>query len=549
MKLALLLICFTLPAVLAMSEQADVVLKNCTVITMESSQPRAGAVAVKGNRIAWVGEGSGTSAWIGKNTKIMDLNGAFVYPGLIESHAHILSLGNSRMNIDLVGTPDKKSALDKVGERAAKAGKGEWIQGRGWDQNDWPVKEFPTAADLDAVAPNNPVVLGRVDGHAVWVNSRALQVAGITATTKDPDGGKILRDAKGNPSGVLVDMAVDLVTAKVKTLTMDETVQRIRLTMQEALQKGVTMITDAGSGENGNKDLEAFRSLAAKGDLPLRIYSMVWMPGEAGEAQLRTGPEQDGPYLDVRCLKLILDGALGSRGAALLAPYSDDPGNTGLLIWKEPDLMAVLGRAKARGLQVGIHAIGDRANRMVLDAYEKTGVQGLRWRIEHAQVLAPSDIPRFAALDVIASMQPIHATSDGPWATDRLGPERVKGAYAWRSLLDLHTLIAGGSDAPVEDINPLWGIYAAITRQDHAGKPDGGWHPEQIVTREEALRMYTIDAAYAAFREKELGSIKAGKLADIVVLPDNLLSCDPKAMVNMKVLYTIVGGQVRYSAK
>lgn len=552
MKFGLLLLFFSLPAVFAMSaapktiEQADLVLKNCTVITMEPSRPRAGAVAVKGERILWLGESPDASAWIGKNTRVLDLNGAFVYPGLIESHAHILSLGNSRMNIDLVGTPDKNAVVEKVRERASRTAKGEWIQGRGWDQNDWPVKEFPTAPDLDAAAPDNPVVLGRVDGHAVWVNSRALQAAGITAATKDPDGGKILRDAKGNPSGVLVDMAVDLVTSKMKVLTMDETTQRIRLALREALEKGITMITDAGSGENGGKDLEAYRALAARRDLSLRIYSMVWMPGDAGAALLRMGPENDGPYLDVRCLKLIVDGALGSRGAALLAPYSDDPANTGLLIWKEPELMDVLQRAKAKGLQVGIHAIGDRANRMVLDAYEKIGVQGLRWRVEHAQVLAPADIPRFAALDVIASMQPVHATSDGPWATDRLGPERVKGAYAWRSLLDQHTVIAGGSDAPVEDINPLWGIYAAITRQDHSGKPDGGWHPEQIVTREEALRMYTLDAAHAAFRDLDLGSIKEGKLADLVVLPQNLLTCDPKAMVDMKVLYTIVGGQVRY---
>ena len=251
-------------------------------------------------------------------------------------------------------------------------------------------------------------------------------------------------------------------------------------------------------------------------------------------------------YLQARAIKLVIDGAMGSRGAYMLEPYSDDPGNTGLLMWKDADLMKVLTQSKQKGIQVGIHAIGDRANRMVLDAYEKIGVKGLRWKIEHAQILAPSDIPRFTEIDVIASMQPIHATADRPWAESRLGPVRVKGTYAWRSLLNYKTIIAGGSDAPVEDINPIWGIYAAITRQDHKGQPPNGWDPEQIVTREEALRMYTTDAAYASFHEKELGSLKAGKWADLIVLPKNLLTCDPKDMIDMKVLYTIVGGKIRY---
>lgn len=549
MKLWLLVCWLVLPAALALGEQADLVLKNGAIITMESDQPRAQAVAVKGDRIVWVGDAGSAASWIGKSTRVIDLQGAFVYPGFIESHAHIQSLGDSRMMIELVGTPDKSAVVELVRARVARTAKGDWIRGHGWDQNDWPVKEFPTASDLDAVSPNNPVVLGRVDGHACWVNSRALQVAGITAQTKDPDGGKILRDKSGNPTGVFVDNAMELVLSKMKSLTLEESIQRVRLALKEASQKGITLINDAGSGNSGSRDLDAFKALAAKDELPVRIFSMAWMPSKAGEDLLKTGPQNYGPYLDERSIKMILDGALGSRGAALLQPYSDDPGNQGLLMWKEPDLIDVLRRAKEKGLQVGIHAIGDRANRMVLDAYEKTGVRGLRWRIEHAQVIAPSDIARFAALDVIASMQPIHATSDGPWATDRLGPDRVKGAYAWRSLLDAHTTIAGGSDAPVEDINPLWGIYAAITRQDHSGKPEGGWHPEQLVTREEALRMYTAAGAFTAFHEKDLGSIKTGKLADFTILPENLLTCDPKSMITMKVLYTIVGGRVRYAAE
>lgn len=549
MKIVWLLLMFLVPAVMSLAEQADLILKNGAVITMEKETPRAQAVAIKGDRIVWVGDTDSAGAWIGKNTKQIDLKGAFVYPGFIESHAHIESLGSLRMNIDLVGTPDKKAIVDLVRARASSAAKGAWILGRGWDQNDWPVKEFPVAGDLDAVSPDNPVVLGRVDGHACWINSRALAIAGITADTKDPDGGKVIRDTSGKPTGVLVDNAMELVLSKMKMLTLDESIQRVQLALKEAAQKGITLITDAGSGRDGSNDLEAFKTLAARNELPVRVYSMAWMPSQTGKTLLSTGPQHFGPYLEERCVKLIMDGALGSRGAALLQPYSDDPGNSGLLMWKEQDLLEVLRLAKQKGIQVAIHSIGDRANRQVLDAYEKTNARDLRWRIEHAQVLAPEDLPRFAKLDVIASMQPTHATSDGPWAGDRLGPDRVKGAYAWRSLLDLKTTIAGGSDAPVEDINPLWGIYAAITRQDHSGKPEGGWHPEQRVTREEALRIYTTSAAYAAFREKELGSIKVGKLADFTVLPLDLLSCDPKAMIDMRVLYTIVGGKIRHSSE
>lgn len=525
------------------AEEADLVLKNGTVITMDESIPEASAVAVKGDRIIWVGNTTEADIWIGKKTRVLDLDGGFVYPGLIESHAHIVGLGQTRSILDLVGTTDKATIAKKVQDRAKKTSKRAWILGRGWDQNDWVIKEFPTAADLDSATPNHPVCLGRIDGHAVWVNSEAMKLAGITSSTKDPDGGKIHRDAQGNPTGILVDAATSLVEHVISPPSHEDLIRFTRTALNEAARKGITMIQDAGSSKEA---LDAFRELASAGQLPVRIYSLVSYGSPFTESYLNQGPANYGPYLDVRALKLYMDGALGSRGAALLEPYTDDPKNSGLLLMQQDKLMEVLQRAHKSGIQVGIHAIGDRANRMVLDAYEKIGVQGLRWRIEHVQVLAPSDIPRLAKLDVIASMQPTHATSDGPWATDRLGPERVKGAYAWRSLLDRKTIIAGGSDAPVEDINPLWGIYAAITRQDHQGKPEDGWHPEQLVTRNEALRMFTVDATYAAFREKELGSIRTGKLADFVVLPENLLTCDPKKLIDMKVRYTITGGKIRY---
>ncbi len=525
------------------ADEADLVLKNGTMITMDESLPEASAVAVKGERIVWVGNSSEADQWVGKKTHVLDLHGGFVYPGFIESHAHIVGLGQTRSILDLVGTTDIATIAKKVQDRAKNTSKGAWILGRGWDQNDWVIKEFPTAADLDSAAPNHPVCLERIDGHAVWVNSDAIKLAGITASTKDPDGGKIHRDAQGNPTGILVDAAVSLLEPVIPPPSHEDLIRFTRTALDEAARKGITMIQDAGSSKEA---LNAFRELASTGELPVRIYSLVSYGSPFTESYLDQGPANYGPYLDVRALKLFMDGALGSRGAALLEPYTDDPKNSGLLLMQQDKLMEVLQRARKSGIQVGIHAIGDRADRMVLDAYEKVGVKGLRWRIEHVQVLAPSDIPRLAKLDVIASMQPTHATSDGPWAKDRLGPERVKGAYAWRSLLDRKTIIAGGSDAPVEDINPLWGIYAAITRQDHQGKPEGGWHPEQLVTRNEALRMFTVDAAYAAFREKELGSIRAGRLADFVVLPENLLRCDPRKMIDMKVQYTITGGKIRY---
>jgi hypothetical protein len=522
---------------------ADLVLKNGIVITMEASQPKATAIAIGGDKILWIGDSSKAQTWIGPKTKVVDLEGAFVYPGFIDSHAHVTGLGDSRTKLDLVGTPDKQSVVKMVQEATQTTPKGEWIRGRGWDQNDWPEKKFPSAADLDPITPENPVVLLRVDGHAHWVNTAALRLAGITKDTKDPEGGLIERDADGNPTGILVDNAMDLLDAAVPTLTQQQVQSRIQIALQEASGKGITMIHDAGESET---QIEAFKALAASGRLPVRVYGMIGLPDPYCENLVKDGPKNFGPFYELRSVKLYEDGALGSRGAALLAPYSDDPANSGLMRMTEDQLLPLLMLAKKGGFQVGVHAIGDRANRLVLDAYSKMNVNGLRWRIEHAQVLSQSDIPRLALWGVIASMQPTHATSDMPWAEDRVGPDRIKGAYAWQSLLQHKTVIAGGSDAPVEDCNPLWGIYAAITRQDHDGLPKGGWHPEQSVSREEALRMFTIDGAYAAFRENELGSLKVGKLADLTVLPKNLLTCDPHDMIDMKVTYTIVGGQLQH---
>jgi predicted amidohydrolase YtcJ len=526
------------------AEQADLVLKNGAVTTMEEAQPKAMAVAIAGDKIVWVGEDSQVDSWIGTQTKVIDLKGAFVYPGLIDSHAHIIGLGGKQVEIDLLGTENKESIIRMVADRVAKAKKGEWIIGSSWDQNDWPVKEFPTRQDLDPVSPDNPVVLERIDGHAYWVNSAAIRLAGITAKTADPVGGKIYRDAQGNATGVFVDNAMAFISKVRPPLTKDEVKERIHAALQESARKGITMIHDAGQSSS---DVSAFKELAQQNALPVRVYGMYMVENLNQVKDLDAFPENFGPYYEVRAIKMYIDGAMGSRGAALLSPYSDDPQNSGLVMWNQNEMVQALQGVKKRGIQACIHAIGDKGNRMVLDAYEQLGVRDLRWRIEHVQMLALSDVPRFTEIGVIASMQPTHATSDMPWTPDRIGPERMKGSYAWRSLLEQKTIIAGGSDAPVEDINPLWGLYSAITRQDHKGQPEGGWLPHQKVTRMEALRMFTIDAAYAAFREKELGSIKAGKLADLIVLPQDLLTCEPKAMIDMQVLYTIVGGKIRYA--
>lgn len=527
-----------------MTVDADILLRNGCVITMETSIPQATAVAIKGDRIAWVGNEAGAEK-ISKNAQMIDLEGACVYPGFIDSHAHIIPLGITKVqHLDLLHTFSKNEVMDIIKKEAQKAKPGDWICGLGWDEDKWPIKELPNASDLDAVSPENPVLLIRIDTHSAWVNSQVLKIAGITALTPDTEGGKIYRDSKGNPAGILLDDALRKVYDIMPTPSFDETLHLTLNVLRDCSSKGITMIHNAVTFA---MDFEVFKKLSDENLLPLRIYAMVMLPDKLGESFLKSGPKKYGPCLEVRCIKLFMDGALGSRGAALIEPYEDDTQNHGLTLWKETELIKLLKKVKKKGFQAGAHVIGDYANRLLLDAYEKVGVKDLRWRAEHAQMIHPSDIKRFGEIGVIAAMQPLHATMDMAWIEKRIGTKRTKeGAFAWRSLLDSHAIIAGGSDAPVVDINPLLGIHAAITRQNLEGKPDGGWLPEQRMTREEALRAYTINGAYAAFREHELGSIKPGKLADLVVLPENLLTCDAKKMLDMKVLYTIFNGRIMH---
>ncbi len=522
---------------------ADILLRNGLCITMDESLPEATALAICGDRIAWVGDESQCQTWIGPQTQVINLQGAYVYPGFIDTHAHIVPLGLTKnLHLNLRGLSDKEAVLQKIKGEVLSSPPGQWILGIGWDEDSWPEKKLPCAADLDRVAPDNPVLLIRIDTHSAWVNSLALKGAGIHSGTPDPEGGKIYRNGDGKPSGILLDHAMHLVFDSMPKPDLEETVQLTRHVLEDCLKTGITMIHNAVTPE---VDWEALKILAARQELPIRVYAMALIPGAVGEALIKSTPLHFGSFLEMRCIKFFMDGAMGSRGAAMLEDYQDDPGNKGLILWKREDLLPMLSQAKAAGFQVAFHAIGDRANREVLDAYEQVDAAGLRWRIEHVQLITPEDMGRLAALDIIAAMQPLHLPADMAWFADRVGETRARqGAFAWRALLDHGVRIAGGSDAPVVEVNPLLGIYAACTRQDLQGNPAEGWYPEQCVTRKEALRMYTIDAAYSCYREHELGSLTPGKLADVVVLPEHLLHCHVKALIDMPVLYTIVNGCV-----
>jgi predicted amidohydrolase YtcJ len=525
---------------------ADLVLEGGVVITLDDARPRATAIAVRGGRIVAVGGKTDVKPLIGRGTRRIDLKGRTVVPGLTDAHVHVEGLGTALERLDLVGATSLEQALARVAEAAKKAPAGEWLQGRGWDQNDWPEKRFPTAADLDRVAGGRPVFLVRVDGHAAWASSEALVRAGISAKTTDPEGGRILRDAAGEPTGVLVDKAMALVTAFIPEPSREVRKRRLAAGMKACARAGLTSVHDAGV-QLGVVGL--YKELLAEGAMPVRVYVML-RADEFLDGGAFLTPEiglGDG-RLTVRSIKVVADGALGSRGALLLAPYSDEPGTRGLATIEPERLQAVLERALAQGFQVATHAIGDAANRAVLDAYEAAfGAAGgarRRFRVEHAQVLAPADVPRFKAMGVIPSMQPTHGTSDMYWAGDRLGPERAKGAYLWKTFVAQGVPVAGGSDAPVEDIAVLPGLYAAVTRQDAKGWPEGGWHPAERVGILDALRMFATSAAFAAFEEEDRGTIAPGKRADLTVFTRDVTMIPPAQILATRVAMTVVGGQV-----
>ncbi len=505
------------------------------------------AIVVVDGRIHDVGAADAIRAAHPK-AAIVDASRATILPGLTDAHGHLYGLGLSLDTVKLAGSASYDEVIARVRERAARAKPGEWILGRGWDQNRWAVKEFPTAAALDAAISDHPVWLRRVDGHAGLANSQAMRAAGITAATKDPAGGRIIRDANGNPTGVFVDTAQELIEHVVPPPSFELRKARVREAAEFIASNGLTEMHDAGAEAD---TIKAVRELVDEGNLPIRVYQMVSdeIP-TLGEWLMRKPLIGYKDHLTVRSVKLYADGALGSRGAALLAPYSDDPGNVGLDVSTKEHILDVARRALAAGFQVNTHAIGDRAVRSVIDAYEEAGVTpAKRFRIEHLQVVSPSDFPRLGKLGIIASMQPTHATSDMGWAEARLGPERIKGAYAWRTVLKNDARLALGSDFPVEDVNPFFGIYSAVTRQDQQGNPPGGWYPEQRLTLAEAVRGFTSDAAYAAFEETSRGTIEPGKLADFTIVDGDFYAMPAADLFKTKVVMTVVGGKVVYQAK
>jgi predicted amidohydrolase YtcJ len=481
----------------------------------------------------------------------VDGGGRTLLPGLIDAHGHVMSLGYAATQIDLSGTKTLAAALDAVKQFAPQHRDAAWIRGRGWNQAIWKLGRFPTAKELDAVTGDRPAWLERVDGHAGWANSAALKAAGIDKATADPPGGRIERDADGNPTGVFVDGAMDLVDKVTPPPSAAESAAALDAALATMARVGMTGVGDAGIDA---ATFALYRRYADAHKLTTRIYAMIGGTGTDFDALSKDGPLSGygGDFLSLAAVKLYADGALGSRGAALLAPYSDDPKNSGLLFHPQDEMNAMIAKALGKGYQVCIHAIGDRGNREVLDGFaaayrDNPGFADRRNRVEHAQVVAVEDIPRFKTLQLIASMQPTHATSDMNMAEDRIGAERLKGAYAWRTFLDQGTIIAGGSDFPVESPNPFFGIHAAVTRQDHDNRPPGGWHPEQKMTLLEAFRAFTLDAAYAEHQEKKLGSLEPGKWADFIVVDRDIFKVAPEKIWSTQVQETWVGGKQVYA--
>lgn len=547
---------------------ADLVIKGGTIYTVEPGSPTVEAVAVVGDSIVYAGDLKGLTVYEGELTKLIDLQGKTMTPGFIEGHGHFMGLGYNELNLDLMNITSYEEMVEKVKEAVAKAQPGQWIVGRGWHQDKWTkkpeklVKGFQTHELLSEVSPDNPVYLRHASGHAGFANAKAMQIAGVNQlsiekldTELGEEGGEIILDELGNPTGLFNERAQSLITSHIPENTAETDAQALELAIAASLRSGITSFHDAGvSREN----IELFRKFRAEGKLNTRLYVMLTgFDSELLYEWFRKGPEIDSSHwLTIRAIKLNCDGALGSRGAWLLEPYSDRPDFQGMATLSMDTVLKISKEGLKYGFQICSHAIGDRANREILDRYElafgenPTQAVNHRYRIEHAQHLSPLDIPRFGKLGVIAAMQAIHLSSDRPWAMDRLGEKRIKeGAYMWQSLLESGAVIVNGTDVPVEPISPIASFFASVTRQTLKGEPVGGFEPEEKMTREQALRSYTLDAAFGAFEESIKGSIKPGKLADFTVFTKDLMTVPDSEILTTEVALTIVGGKVLYEKK
>jgi predicted amidohydrolase YtcJ len=532
----------------AAQDAADLVLRHGTLYPVSAPGSLPGSIAVRAGRIVYVGDDAGVGPFVGPRSEVIELGGRAVMPGLIDAHSHLEGLGAFLEQVDLTGADSYDEVIRRVAAAAAKAPAGAWVRGRGWDQNRWPDKSFPTHGPLSAAVPGHPVWLERVDGHASLLNAAAMRAVRLTAADSDPSGGRILRDADGAPTGVLVDSATSIYEDRVPPPSAADRERHLKAGGRAAASLGLTTVTDMGVGA---ESAAAYRALQARHELPVRVAAF-WSGSDPRLLDwLSGGPwRSDDAFLSLRGVKLYADGALGSRGAALVEAYSDDAGNLGLVVTPSAELERVAWEARKRGFQVAIHAIGDRGNLIALDALE-AALEGaphpeLRWRIEHVQIVRRQDLERMGKLGIIASMQPTHATSDMPWVPARLGASRLDRAYPWRTALNAGARLALGSDFPVERPDPLLGLYAAVTRQDLDGKPAGGWLPDQRLTREEALRGFTADAAWSLFLDDQVGTLEVGKRADLVVFAHDPMTVPAAEIPRARVDLTVVDGRVVY---
>lgn len=543
-----LLYLFSITILLACNKpESTIIFHNANGYTLQNDElVEFSTLVVTGGKVVEIGDDTIIETYEGKH---VDVNGKTLLPGMIDAHGHVMGLGYQELQVNLMGIETLEETLEAVREYAESNPELEWIQGRGWNQTLWPENEFPTAEDLDRVVSDRPVWLSRVDGHAGWGNSMAMRLGGISKDTPDPQGGVIIRDNNGDATGIFIDAAEGYIQSVVPEPTILERSLALEKALKQMARMGITSVHDAGVGVH---TWEMYKNFADNGKLITRIYGMISGAGDTFDELSKDGPivSYSNDLLALRSVKLYSDGALGSRGAAMIEEYSDDPGNYGLLFVSQDDMNAMASKVMGKGFQANIHAIGDAGNRQVLDALEfaqnENQAFDLRNRVEHAQIVSLDDIPRFAELDIIASMQPTHATSDMNMAEDRVGPIRIKGGYAWQKFLNQGTVVAAGSDFPVEHSNPFFGLYSAVTRMDHEGAPEGGWYPEEVLSRTEALRAFTTDAAYAAHQEEVLGSLEVGKWADFILIEQDYFEVDPSEIWHIEVLETWVAGEPVY---